>query len=206
MIKEDDLQEIGRFAKPHGVKGEIVLVTDYEIADIPGDPFIVCDIDGIWTPFFIASYRQKNFSSVLVTFDYLDSADKVALLTGKTAFFSPFEGGQGDVKEGGQGNQVTNNKPKETSPYPSSAPLTDHLQRGNECVIGYTLIDPHIGVLGQVTHIDNRTLNILLSVNYKDTEILIPLALATSIQHDKKTITLSLPEGFLEIYQNETKK
>ena len=198
MIKEEDLQEIGRLAKPHGVKGEIVLVTDYEIADIPGDPFIVCNIDGIWTPFFIISYRKKNFSSILVTFDYLDSADKVALLTGKTAFISPFEGGQGDVKEGGQGNQVTNNKPKETSPYP--------LQRGNECVIGYTLIDPQIGILGQVTHIDNRTLNTLVSVNYKDAEILIPLALATSIRHDQKTITLSLPEGFLEIYINETKK
>jgi len=182
MIKEEDLYKIGFFAKPHGVKGEIALVTDYDIAGITGDPCIVCNLDEIWTPFFITSYRQKNASTTLVSFDNLDSAEKVKFLSGKTACIpaqnSPFKDNEEDA---------------------NSSILSFNVDR-KVVINGYNIIDERHGMLGRVKEVDDRTLNILLTVDYKGNELLIPLALATSIQHKQKTITLSLPDGFLDIY------
>ena len=180
MIREDELCKIGFFAKPHGIKGEIALVTDYDIACVSGELCIVCNLDDIWTPFFITSCRQKNASTVLVTFDNLDSVEKVKFLSGKTACIpvqnSLFESGWTDV--------------------------SNTLSKGDwtEVLNGYAIRDERYGTLGPVKEVDARTLNILLTVDYKGNELLIPLALATSITHKQKTINLSLPDGFLEIY------
>lgn len=53
MIKKEDVFKIGQFAKPHGVKGEISLVTDYDLFDDSEDDYIVCDMDGILVPFLL---------------------------------------------------------------------------------------------------------------------------------------------------------
>jgi len=191
MIKEEDLCKIGYFVKPHGVKGEIALVTDYEIADVTGDSCIVCNLDDIWTPFFISSYRPKNTSTTLVAFDNLNSADKVKFLSGKTAWVrtqnSPFEECEETIKNSSLERDQTD--------------VSNTLLNGSrmEVFCGYTIIDERHGTLGSVKEVDARTLNILLTVDYKGSELLIPLALATSITHKQKTINLSLPDGFLEI-------
>ena len=53
MIKKEDVFKIGQFAKPHGIKGEIALVTNSDVFDDSDDPYIVCEMDGILVPFFI---------------------------------------------------------------------------------------------------------------------------------------------------------
>lgn len=52
MIKSDEVFKIGQFAKPHGIKGEITLMTDCDVFDDTDDPYIICDMDGILVPFF----------------------------------------------------------------------------------------------------------------------------------------------------------
>ena len=183
MIKEEDIQAIGQFAKPHGIKGEITLYTDFEWGeDAHEQACIICELDGILTPFFINSCRQKGASSTLVTFDQLDSADKVKFLSGKTAYI-PLKYAQSSKLTVSQSSELT------------------VLQE----LIGYAVIDNRLGTIGPVIGVDNNTINILLIADYKGTEILIPLALATSVEHKQKTINLSLPDGFLTIFQkNET--
>ncbi len=177
MVKEEDIQAIGAFAKPHGVKGEIALTTDYDLAElqeiVSEDLCIICEINGILTPFFIVSYRQKNASTYLITFEHVDTVEKVNYLSGKTAFFPT----------------------KYTLPDIASSEDDGEL-------IGYTLLDNRHKVIGQVKAVDDRTLNILLTVDYQGSELLVPLALSTSIQHHTKTINLSLPDGYLEIMHN----
>ena len=180
MIREDELCKIGFFAKPHGVKGEIALVTDYDIACVSGETCIVCNLDDIWTPFFITSCRQKNASTVLVTFDNLDSVEKVKFLSGKTACIPA----QNSLSKG-DWTDVSN---------------TLFIGGRTDVLNGYTILDARYGTLGPVKETDARTLNILLTVDYKGNELLIPLALATSITHKPKMINLSLPDGFLDIY------
>ena len=163
------------FAKPHGVKGEISLITDDNPADMAGDPYIVCNIDGIYVPFFIETFRQKSASNVLVKFENIDSAEKVRLLTGKTAFV-----------------------PSDLLPLPDDKPFL----RG--AMIGFTVIDDNAGTLGEVIAVDDSTPNILLKIEYKSSEMLVPLSLITSIQH--QTMYTSLPDGFIEFYTETYEK
>ena len=172
MIKEADLSKIGQFAKPHGIKGEISLITDYDIADITCDPYIVCDMDGIWVPFFIDSYRQKSNTATLVKFDNINSEEEVKVLTGKAAYI------------------------------PSDMLLShDNDTLGWNYITGYTVADDNSGNIGQIKDIDDSTMNILLNVEFDGSEILIPAALVTAIHQESKTVEVSLPEGFLEIHK-----
>ncbi|MDR1223191.1 MAG: ribosome maturation factor RimM [Tannerella sp.] len=171
MLKKEDLIKIGHFAKPHGIKGEISLLTDYEIADISADdPYLVCDMEGIPVPFFIESCRQKNNTAVLVELAGIDSKDKAKLFTGKPAYV-PSE-----------------MLPSNGEAVPEWKDLT-----------GYTVTDSNTGKAGTVSDIDSRTANVLLAVNYKGKETLIPAALITALDRERKTIAVSLPEGFWEI-------
>jgi 16S rRNA processing protein RimM len=170
MIKKEELVKIGQFAKPHGIKGEISLVTGYDLAGIVGDAFIVCDMDGIAVPFFINSYRQKNSTTTLVEFAGIDSGDKAKLFTGKTACI-----------------------PQDMLPACASD------VRGWDEVTGYMVSDEKLGTIGEVSEIDDKTMNVLLIVDYKGKEILIPAALITAVERERKTIDVSLPEGFLEL-------
>lgn len=170
MIKKEDLHKIGQFTKPHGIKGEISLSTDYDISGISGEPYIVCDMDGIWVPFFIDSYRQKNNTITLVKFENINSEDKVKLLTGKAAYIPT-----------------------------GMLPLQDDDTINLQYITGYTVIDNKSGIIGTVTDIDDSTMNTLLKVNHKDGETLIPAALVTSVHQESQTIEVSLPDGFSEI-------
>ena len=76
MIKKEDVFKIGQFAKPHGVKGEISLVTDYDLFDDSEDDYIVCDMDGILVPFFIEDYRYKSDTVVLLKLENVN--DEIA--------------------------------------------------------------------------------------------------------------------------------
>ncbi|MDR0699729.1 MAG: ribosome maturation factor RimM [Tannerella sp.] len=171
MIKKEELVKIGQFAKPHGIKGEISLVTDYDLAGIScDDPYIVCDMDGIPVPFFIDSFRQKNNTTMLLRFDGIDSEEKAKAFTGKPAYIPA-----------------------------DMAPLHDSDMSGWKYVTGYTVSDEKIGTIGPVTDIDDKTINILLTVDYNEKETLIPAALVTTVDPERKVIEVALPEGFWEI-------
>ena len=66
MIKKEEVFKIGQFGKPHGIKGEIALVTNSDVLDNSEDPYIICEIDGILVPFFIEEYRYKTDTVILV--------------------------------------------------------------------------------------------------------------------------------------------
>jgi 16S rRNA processing protein RimM len=173
MIKEE-LVKIGQFGKPHGIKGEISLATEYDLADIScDDPFLVCDMDGIPVPFFIDSYRQKNNTTTLVGFAGIDSEDKAKLFTGKQACI-----------------------PADMLP-PSGEDVP-----GWNFITGYTVSDEKSGKIGPVTDVDDATLNVLLKVGYKGKELLIPAALITDVDLERETVAVSLPDGFWEIGNN----
>ena len=170
MIREEDLFKIGQFNKPHGIKGEISLHTDFDTSDISGYTYFVCDMDGIFVPFFIDSQRQKSSSTTLIKFENINSEEKVKILSGKTAYLSS-----------------------------DFLPSNDEKYITFDYLSGFTVIDEKFGVIGTVKDIDDSTINILIKVDYKDNEILIPVAIVKDINQENKTMKFSLPEGFLEI-------
>ena len=170
MIKKDDLTKIGQFTKPHGIKGEISLLTDYVISDISGVPYIICDMDEIFVPFFVSSHRQKSSASILIRFKNIDSEEKVKVLSGKTAYIRS-----------------------------EMLPPEEDEDIKWDSLTGYALIDEKAGLIGHVTDIEDSTMNILLKVDNNGNETLIPVALVIDIDQTSKTMFVSLPEGFSEI-------
>ena len=66
MIHEEDIFKIGQFGKPHGIKGEITLITQSDVLEETDEPYIICDMDGIFVPFFIENWRYKTYSTIFV--------------------------------------------------------------------------------------------------------------------------------------------
>lgn len=172
MIAEEDLFEIGRFVRPHGVKGEITLFSDFDIDGIfeNGDPFVVCTIDGINVPFFIESARAKSHRSTLVKIADIDTENAAKSLCGKAAYI-----------------------------FRHSLPESFEEIVSWKKVERYIVSDPLHGEIGTVRKIDDSTMNTLIQVMQEDKEILIPAAFIKDIDHEKAAITVTLPEGFLDL-------
>ena len=81
MITREELIRIGRFNKPHGVKGELSFTFTDDVFDRTECPYIVCEIDGIFVPFFIEEYRFKSDTTALIKLEDVDNeAVRVHLL------------------------------------------------------------------------------------------------------------------------------
>ena len=67
--------------------------------------------------------------------------------------------------------------------------------------IGYQVVDEALGELGAITDVDESTINVLLQIDHKGKEILLPAAeeLILSADHENKTLTVSVPEGLLDL-------
>ena len=150
MIREEEVFKIGQFAKPHGIKGELSLVTNSDVLEDAEDPYIVCEMDGILVPFFVEDFRYKTDTVVLVKL--VDEEDLVGDMTW-------------------------------------------------DSFIGYTVTDVQKGYLGEITDVDETTINVLLRVDHKGEELLIPAVeeLITEADHEARSLTVSLPEGLIDL-------
>lgn len=66
---------------------------------------------------------------------------------------------------------------------------------------GFKAIDTSLGELGEITDIDDNTINTLFVIGKGNDEILIPAQeeFITDIDHDKKEIIFNLPEGLVSL-------
>jgi len=173
MIKKEDVFKIGRFAKPHGVKGELSLLTTSDLFDEAENPYLICDIDGILVPFFIEEYRFKSDSVTLVKLEYVDNEDAAREFVNRDVYYPLSEAHESDLV----GDMTW------------------------DSFIGYTVTDEKHGLLGRITHVDESTINVLLQIDYKGTELLFPAVeeLISDVDHPNKHMSVVLPEGLLDL-------
>lgn len=173
MIKKEDVFKIGQFAKPHGIKGEISLITNSDVFDDSEYPYIVCEMDGILVPFFIEEYRYKTDTVILLKLENVDDERSAREFVNKEVF------------------------------YPLDAVDEDDLVGDMtwDSFIGYTVTDEQLGELGPVTAVDETTINVLLQIDHNGEELLLPAAeeLILAADHENKRLTVSLPEGLLDL-------
>lgn len=173
MIREEEVFKIGQFAKPHGIKGELSLVTNSDVLDDAEDPYVVCEMDGILVPFFVEEYRYKTDSVILLKLEDVNSEQDARMFVNKEVF------------------------------YPLDAVDEDDLVGDMtwDSFVGYTVTDERKGYLGVVTDVDETTINVLLRVDHEGEEILIPAVeeLITDADHQARHLTVSLPEGLLDL-------
>ncbi len=176
MITRDELIEIGMFNKPHGVDGEISATFDCDGETAREFSCFVCDIDGIFVPFFADSVRSKGAMTLLLKFSGMDSAEAVRRLVNKTVYVPKRE-------------------------YEALQDVEDGDEVPTDYFIGYTLTDGD-DVVGEIVDIDDATENVLFVVERGDgTTVLVPAAdeLVTNIDLEGKVIAMSLPEGLFNV-------
>ena len=170
----DEVYKIGKIGKPHGVKGEVSFLFDDDVFDRTEALYLVLCIDGILVPFFIEDYRFRSEQSALVKFCDIDTQERASELTGCDVFF-----------------------PRSLSDSDDTDTLTW------QEAIGYQVADDNSGkILGTISYIDTSTANTLIEL---DNGMLIPAAyeIIKDINTDQRLITMSLPEGLMEIWQQD---
>lgn len=183
MIKEEQLIEIGTIVKLHGLKGEMnVSVRDAVFDEVKKCPYLVVQIDGIFIPFFIESYRWKGSTSMLLKFEGVDTLEKAEEFCGMTLYFDRrcFTA-------------------KEAKAY-------DAQVEEDKGLIGYRIEDATLGDLGEITDINDMTANILFIVDHDGEELMIPAAedLIRNIDDDAKVILMDLPAGLVNMEEAES--
>lgn len=169
MIREEDVYQIGRIGKAHGIKGEVQMQFSDDVFDRTESEYVLLKVDGILVPFFMEEYRFKSDEVALVKFCDIDTQDQARDITGCEIFF-----------------------PRELSDS------NDDELTWSE-IVGYTLIDHHSQKsVGTIADVDDSTDNILFVLS-DDTLIPAPEELITGVSHKDKTITIEIPEGLLDL-------
>jgi 16S rRNA processing protein RimM len=172
MIKRDELIKIGQFNKPHGIHGELSMTFTDDVFDRVDAPYFVCEMEGIFVPFFIDEYRFRSEDGALVKLDHISSEEQAKIFTNKEVFF-----------------------PKKL------VPEDEEQDTGSDYYIGFTIVDKNLGEIGKIKEIDDSTANILFVVKYKREEILIPASdeYVCEIDDVEKIILMDIPEGLIDL-------
>ncbi len=172
MIKEDELFLVGNTQKPHAIHGEMSVTFSNHSFDLDECPFVVLNIDGIFVPFFIESYRYKTDTTALIKFEGIDS-DVAAKKLSNLSIYLPLKYRQES------GNDEDNIR----------------------YFIGFKVMDSVLGELGRIADIDDTTANVLFVLaTPKGDELLIPATdnFVEKIDDKKQILYMHLPEGLIE--------
>ncbi|MCD7971944.1 MAG: 16S rRNA processing protein RimM [Candidatus Azobacteroides sp.] len=176
MITEKELIIAGNLLKTHGVKGELVFQPENLHLDFSEIPYLVCNIDGIFIPFFIEHIRPKSQTTYLILLQDIGSDLQARLLSGTKVYLTK-----------------------------KLIPESDYMETISSSwhnFTGYIIKDKNAGILGEITGIEDSTSNILFEVR-KDDHIayLIPanIDLILKINEEKKELFIQIPEGLLDI-------
>lgn len=175
MIERRQLTEIGETVKPHGIKGEISATIDADI-DISSLRCIVMDIDGIFVPFFLSSYRSRGSEAVLLSIDGINDENEAAKICSQPIY------------------ALTDELPQEEENDDEGFYMSD--------LVGFQLKDTDGKVVGTVTGYDDSTSNILLIIEDKaGVSRYVPMAdeLVEEFDPDNHTIMLNLPTGLFDL-------
>lgn len=172
MIKREELIKIGIFNKPHGLNGELSFSFTDDIFDRCDSPYIVCQIDGIFIPFYIEEYRFRSDSAALVKLEDIDSDQEARMFTNVEVFY-----------------------PKK---YISGE---DVVGTHRDYFLEYLIVDELLGEIGRIKRLDDTTVNWLFVVDYKNKQILIPANddFISRIDDNKKILYMRIPEALLSL-------
>lgn len=164
--------KIGYLLKPHGLKGEITMSLD-EVAPMDMDVLecIFIEQNHQLIPYFIEAISTTG-SKAYVKLEDVNTLEEAQRICKSSVYL-----------------------PKAQRAKSARGEFYD------DEIIGFEATDETFGRLGLVTEIIQAGMNKLISVNRDGKEVLIPVnsPFIKSINKSKKTISLDLPEGFLDI-------
>ena len=174
MQKEDCLL-VGTIVKIHGIHGEVVLdSSNPEIFENTGES-VFLEIEGLLVPFFIDDWVSASNVRFRVKFCWIDTESAAKNLV-DTHVYIPL---------------------KELEFDESDFVSKPHL------LIGFKAIDSIHGELGKITDIIDNPSNPLIVITKEKKELLVPMHIdfIKEVKVPKKTITLTLPQGLVDLYE-----
>lgn len=174
MIRFEDVYQIGRMGKAHGLKGEINFQFTDDVWDRADCDYIICEVEGILVPFFIEEYRFRSDSTAIMKLEDIDTLEATQMLVNSPVFIEKKYQEELDDDE-----------------------VSLHY------FIGFQMLDGDSGTpIGTITDIDDKTDNWLFIVTRPDgNEVLIPAheEFIAEIRQEEKTMVMDLPIGLLEL-------
>lgn len=164
--------KIGFILKPHGLKGEVTVSLEAEAPeDLEDVETIYVERNGQLIPYFREAISISGAKAYLKLEDV--NTPEAAKDISKSSLYLP----------------------------KVSRPKSGRGEFYDDEVIGFEVSDVDTGSLGSVTEITVAGPNKLLTLFYNGKEVLIPInsPFIKSVNKSKRTISVELPEGFLEI-------
>ena len=173
-IPKADCTQIGFFRKTHGVHGELVLEfePEFEYSVEEANRFFI-ELEGLLVPFFIAEngFRFKSSNSAIIKLDWVDTEDYARRLVGTSVWLF--------------NNEI----------------VLEEDETAVSLFVGFMLEDEKLGEIGKITSVDDFSGNLVLTVDYKGAEILVPFNedFLISADDEQKILKLNLPDGLIDV-------
>lgn len=192
MIRNDSVFKIGHISRTHGVKGEV----EVQFTDDPFDrgeiDYLVLEVDGIMVPFFFSEYRYKGGHSALFTFEDIDSEDKARRLVGLGVHYPKDEAARIAQEAAEEGEEPDLSSLRALTGYRVYA--IDEEESTEDELATYDL--------GEISHVDESSMNTLMTViDDEDEERILPLHTDFIVEIDpvERTLLLDIPLDLLDI-------
>ena len=170
MIRKEEVFKIGVINKPHGVKGEVSFTFTDDIFDRVDCDYLILLMDGILVPFFMEEYRFRSDNVALVKFEDIDTTEQARKFTNVEVYF-----------------------PKKFMDEQEDVTSWNFF-------IGFRVEDVHHGYLGEITDVDDTTINVLFSIEKDGEELLLPAheEFIIDLDRKKKVMKVDVPDGLIE--------
>lgn len=168
----DNCFKIGYVMRPHGLKGEVTIsLDDTAPEDFARIETVFIQIRERLLPYFVEGISLRGNKAFLKLED-VNTPEQAEDISQAAIYL-----------------------PKSLRPKSGRGEFYD------DEVIGYTVSDTAHGILGTILEVLQAGPNKLLSVDHKGKEVLVPVngPFIQSINKSKKTVTVTLPEGFLDL-------
>lgn len=171
MIRKEEVFKIGIINKPHGVKGEVSFTFTDDIFDRVDAEYLVLLLDGILVPFFFEEYRFRSDTVALVKFEGIDTAEQARRLTNVEVYF-----------------------PKKFMDGQEEVTSWNFF-------IGFRVEDVRHGYLGEITGVDDATMNVLFVIEKDGRELLLPAheEFITGLDRERKIMEVDVPDGLIDM-------
>ena len=173
-MKKEDCFELGIISKLYSFKGEVILYID---SDEPNKYYeldsLFLEINKQLIPFFVTKSQVNKAKELRIRFDGVDTEEQAKKIIKKKVYL-----------------------PVEVLPELDENHFYYHE------IEGYSLVDSEKGDVGIITAVIDNPGNMLIEVDIKGTEALIPCNDHTFIKvdRDNKQFFVKIPEGLLDIY------
>lgn len=163
--------KVGYILKPHGLKGEVTISIDPDAPPFDDLESIFIERNNRLIPHFIEAMSVRG-NKAFIKFEDIDSPEAANTIS-KCALYLA----KSTREKSGRGEFY------------------------DDEIIGFEVTDSTSGVLGNIIEVVSAGPNKLLSVDHHGKEVLIPVnsPFITSINKSKKRVSVTLPDGFLEI-------